>query len=379
MTRLCIVTSTYHRPGETFVNYHIEHLFGGACCVVANDTNGDDPYDIPHFSLSGVPLGSAERMMLPLTRAMGILRHRSITVPTGSTAQALRDFLGLHRPDVILCEFGNRAIQIAPIAGELGIPIFTYFRGFDGSKLLEKPLFPAAYARTFPKLAGVFAVSRFLLDNLANHGLTHPNAHVIPSGADTARFRPAPKLAQKVVAVGRMVEKKTPLITVRAFISAAQQHPEARFTFVGHGKLLEPARALVADAGLTDRIHLPGRLPHEEVAALMADAAIFAQHSVTGKDGNTEGVPSSIQEAMASGCAVVSTRHAGIPEIVEEGNTGLLSDEYDEAHYTQSLVSLLGDPGQTERFGRAGRTFAEAHLDKVDLTKRIETVLQASL
>ncbi|GGB04560.1 glycosyltransferase [Allosediminivita pacifica] len=373
--RTAIVTSAYLRPGETFVNHHVDHLFGGNTVVVAMKRGKAWPGDQPVLILDDTPAGAAGRLLAPLHLA----RHSVIGTPAGRQAAALRDFLRAQRIEAVLCEFGNRAAQVAPVANALGIPVFTYFRGFDGSKLLEERFYPRAFRLLMPRLAGVFAVSHFLLENLASKGITHPNAHVIPSGADTTRFTPGVKQPGYVVAIGRMVEKKQPLTTLRAFIAAAKANPDTRFEMIGGGELLARCREEVAVAGLADRIALPGALPHADVADRLSRATIFAQHSVTGEDGNTEGLPSVIQEAMACGCAVVSTRHAGIPEAVREGDTGLLVDEHDEAGYAAALDALLADPDRTAGMGAAGRAFAVANLDKATLTARIEEVMRAAL
>ena len=377
--RSAIVTSAYRRAGETFVNHHVEHLFGGNTVAVAIRKGADWTGDRPVFILNDTKPGSLDRIAAPLAQLDGLIRHGSPGMPARRQATELGRFLTEQKVAAVLCEFGNRAVQVAPTVNALGLPLFTYFRGFDGSKLLHEPHYPRAYRKLMPRLAGVFAVSQFLLDNLASKGITHPNAHVVPSGADTARFAPGVKEPGYVVAIGRMVEKKQPLTTLRAFIAAAKANPDTRFEMIGGGELLEPCREEVAAAGLKDRIALPGALPHADVADRLSRATIFAQHSVTGADGNTEGLPSVIQEAMACGCAVVSTRHAGIPEAVREDETGLLVDEHDEAGYAAALQELLASPGRTDEMGKAGRAFALAHLDKSKLTARIEELMRAAL
>lgn len=352
------------------VNRHIEHLFGGDVCVVAGRFNGQNPYDKPvferrrRFDLSDIARA-------PFALVSNRLTYGTLRLPFGRRKRELAAFLRAERVEAILAEFGTQAVPVAPLAHELGIPVFSYFRGTDASKSLRQPGLVAAYRKCIPYLDGIFAVSQFLIDNLARHGIVNANAHVVPSGVNVRLFRPADKAATSCIAVGRMVEKKAPLVTIRAFASAARDIPGARLTMIGDGPLLAPAQALVDSLGMRSRITLLGARPHAEVREHMAASEVFLQHSVTAGNGNAEGVPTAIQEAMACGCVVISTRHAGIPEIVSEGETGYLVDEHDEAGYTAHLASVLRGDRRGD-MGRRARQVAKERLDNDMLLRRLE-------
>ncbi|EAR51607.1 Glycosyl transferase, group 1 [Oceanicola granulosus HTCC2516] len=376
---LGVITSGYHRAGETFVNHHIARLFGGRTVVICNRFLGDNPLEKPVFALEDQPRSAADRLAAPAAMAGGWLKHRALNVPTGSARQKLEAFLREHQVDVLLAEFGNRAIQFSPVARRLGLPLFTYFRGFDASKLLHEPLYVPAYQRLMPHLAGVFSVSQFLLDNLAAHDILHPSARVIPSGADTAAFRPGDKVAGEAVAVGRFVDKKAPMLTITAFLEAARHEPGARLHMVGDGPLLAACQAYVREKQAVERVVFHGEIGREGVRDRLARASVFLQHSVTEPNGNTEGLPSSIQEAMAAGCAIVSTRHAGIPEAVTDGVHGRLVEEHDRKGYAAAIGRLLAHPEQAAGMGRAARDTAVARFDKDRLTDRLEAALKGAL
>ena len=110
----------------------------------------------------------------------------------------------------------------------------------------------------------------------------------------------------------------------------------------------------MAETGMTDRVTLHGALGRDACARLMHRASIFVQHSVTAPNGDTEGLPIVVLEAMASGLPVVSTRHSGIPEAVADGETGLLVAEGDVAGMGAGLARLLADPALAARMGAAG-------------------------
>ena len=358
------------------VNRHIRLLFGGDTCVIAGRLSGDNPYDKAVFERRK-DYSLADRLRSPVALAANRLRYATSRPPFGQRKREMADFLRKERVELVLAEFGTQMLAVAPLAQELGLPVFTFFRGTDASKSLSRASIAEAYRRAVPKLDGVFSVSQSLLDNLGRYGIANANAHVLPSGVDVRLFRPGQKAPLSCVAVGRMVEKKAPLTTLRAFAAATRDLPAARLTMVGGGPLLEPARALAAELGIADRVVLTGEADHEAVRWHLSQSAIFLQHSVTAEDGNTEGLPTAIQEAMACGCVIVSTRHAGIPEAVSEGQTGFLVEERDEAGFADRIARALAPSAR--QMGEAARQRAEERYDNDVLLRRLEEILRSTV
>lgn len=376
--RTCIVTGEYHLPGETFINRHIQHIFGGAAAVVCGRYHGENPYDVAFFNRRGRAVPLVDRLTMPLVMGVNRLRHGTGRLPYGQARRDLMEFLQAHEIEVILSEFGTQALAVAPLANDMGIPCFTYFRGTDASKALNQGNIPCAYAKMMPRLAGVFSVSQFLLDNLAARGVTHPNAHVIPSGVNVRAFQPATKVPRSCLAVGRMVEKKAPLVTLRAFLNATDGLDDAHLDVIGDGPLLEPARALVASVGAEAKVTFHGAQPHEAVRRKLSTTEFFLQHSITAANGNTEGLPTAIQEAMACGCLTVSTRHAGIPEAVDEGRTGWLVDEHDEDGFSQAIRTAMQTEDRAE-MAAAARQVAEDRFDNQKLLEKLERIIRETV
>ncbi|TNF20623.1 MAG: glycosyltransferase [Rhodobacteraceae bacterium] len=376
--RTCIVTGEYHLPGETFINRHIQHIFGGAAAVVCGRYHGENPYGVACFNRRGRAVPLVDRLAMPLLTGLNRLRHGTGRLPYGQARRDLKSFLQEHDIEVILAEFGTQALAVAPLADDMGLPCFSYFRGTDASKALNQGNIPGAYRKMMPRLAGVFSVSQFLLDNLAARGVTHPNAHVIPSGVDVRAFLPAGKVPRSCLAVGRMVEKKAPLVTLRAFLSATEGLDEAHLDVIGDGPLLEPARALVASVGAAAKVTFHGSQPHAAVREKLATTEFFLQHSITAANGNTEGLPTAIQEAMACGCLTVSTRHAGIPEAVDEGRTGWLVDEHDEVGFARAIRTAMQAEDRAAMAAEA-RQVAEARFDNDMLLARLERIIRETL
>lgn len=375
--RAAIATGEYHLGGETFINRHIEHLFGGDTVVICGRFGGDNPYGKPYF-IRRDGVSGRDMLIAPWWLLRNRLRHGTSRLPFGEAKEALTRFIRDEGVEMILAEFGTQALALAPLANRLGLPIFTYFRGTDASKAIRTERMRAAYRKMMPRLAGVFSVSQFLLGNLAQHGISHPNSHVIPSGVDVRRFVPGDKVPLSFLAVGRFVEKKAPLVTLRSFAEATGDLPEARLDFIGDGPLLDSARALAAELGVSAKVRFHGAQPHHTVRDRLTRTQFFLQHSVTARDGNTEGLPTAIQEAMACGCITVSTRHAGIPEAIDEGETGYLVDEHDAQGFTRAVAAAIAtdDPAAMARRARA---VAEQRFDNDRLLKLLEARIEDTL
>jgi colanic acid/amylovoran biosynthesis glycosyltransferase len=132
---------------------------------------------------------------------------------------------------------------------------------------------------------------------------------------------------------------------------------------IGDGPLMADVRRYVDDQGMADRIRLRGRQTHHDTLALVRCADVLMHHAITSpQDGDTEGQPLAILEAMAAGIPVVATRHAGIPEVVDDGLNGRLVAEQDVNGMAAALLDLAADPTHRRRLGAAGRaTIIEGH------------------
>ncbi|PYG27611.1 glycosyltransferase [Pelagimonas varians] len=374
--KTAIVTSDYFVMGETFINRHIEHMFDGDTTVICGRHNGEDPYGKPLF-VRRSPLSLTDKILAPFAALSGAALHGTSRLPFGTNRRNLKSWLIDNGVEVILAEFGTQALVVAKLGNDMGIPVFTYWRGTDASRALGSSQRVRSYKLMMPRLAGMFSVSQFLLDNLAKHGVNHPNAHVVPSGVNVRLFQPAEKRPGSFLAVGRMVEKKAPQITLQAFAKAAKGR-EAHLTFVGDGPLLETCKSLANELGVASQVTFTGALPHDEVRKHLEVTETFLQHSITAKDGNTEGLPTAIQEALACGCITISTVHAGIPEAVEDGKNGLLVAEWDEAGFADRITRVLDMPDRSA-MTLAARKTAEAKFDNAILLKKVEDTILKTL
>jgi glycosyltransferase involved in cell wall biosynthesis len=166
-----------------------------------------------------------------------------------------------------------------------------------------------------------------------------------------------------VLAVGRLIEKKGFDDLVRACSLLATAGVDFRCDIVGKGSLEHDLRALVKQLGLTGRVRLVGPLPREQLVDLYPRGAVLAAPCVVGGDGNRDGLPTVLIEAMAMGVPVVATPVTGIPELVEDGVTGLLVAERDPSALARAIERLLGNEYLARRLAAAARRRIEESFD----------------
>jgi glycosyltransferase involved in cell wall biosynthesis len=167
-----------------------------------------------------------------------------------------------------------------------------------------------------------------------------------------------------IIAVGRLVPKKGfPVLVEACSILATQMHD---FTCViaGDGPEKEHLRALVRRYGLKDRVLLPGSIPQDRlVTEFLTRASLLVQPSVVAADGDQDGIPTVILEALASGLPVVATAVSGIGEAVSDGETGLLVHPGDPTALAAAMRAVLADPSLAARLATGGRRLAETRFN----------------
>lgn len=373
-TVVAVATNTLGARSETFVTRHINTLNGGRTVAICRRVEDPTATDHPVLVIGGWGENMAVRAGNLVHAVWNQLYWGGIALPGVHMEQAVARFLAEHDVRCILAEFGPMGCIMQRAANRAEIPLYVYFRGRDATSLLKNSGVRRAYRKLFPKVSGVIAVSRFLLDNLQSQGFSHPNIHVIPSGVDTEVFVPGRKDPGQLLSVGRFVAKKAPDLVIRAFARIASRYP-VRLDMIGDGPLLDKCRHLAESLGVADRVFFHGSQPHEFVRQFMSSAFVLLQHSLTDPSGEAEGLPSVIQEAMAAGAVVVSTRHAGIPEAIESGRNGLLTAEGDLDAYAQAIEQIMSNPALATEMARQARNDAEKRYDVVMLRRQLEDVI----
>jgi colanic acid/amylovoran biosynthesis glycosyltransferase len=245
---------------------------------------------------------------------------------------------------------------------------------------------PDVYERLFREGDLFLPISDYWKTRLVEHGCPEDRIVVHHMGVDCDQFEFAPREMEpgepvRLLSVCRLVEKKGIEYAIRALAkvvgggasadSALDAGARLEYTIVGSGPLRPHLESVVDELGLSGCVRFLGSLPSDEVAELMAGAHVFLAPSVTAEDGNKEGIPVAIMEAMATGLPVVSSRHSGIPELVEDGVTGLLAEERDVSGLADRLARLVRDPELHARLAAAGRIRVEQEFSTSVLNPRL--------
>ncbi len=256
------------------------------------------------------------------------------------------------KPDVIHAHFGSNGIEILPIAIKMGIPLFTTLHGIDASEFLND----TNYRKRIIDLSNVstiLTVSAIMRQEIINIGANPSNIFVNRIGIPVDEFdfslripiRDKLREKQEIIflQISRFTEKKGHQFTVRAFAKFLGKHPNlsVRLLLGGDGPLLHNTIQLVNELGIANQVEFIGKVAHHKVKEYLQNADVFLHHSITTKNDDKEGIPTVIMEAMATGLPVLSSKHAGIPELVLDGITGFLVEEKDIDSYVLCMEKII--------------------------------------
>ncbi len=372
---LAIVANSLNEPSETFIRAHVREIAPGRTVVLCQDGSGVEDLTVPVLSdIRGAVAPSNFRKRLSQLQNR-ILRPFLDPSLRGGQEQRVQRFLKLHGVTVVLAEFGQNGSRMRIACKRARIPLYVYFHGSDATRVAQKSRWRRAYRNLFRDAKGVIVPSGFLADRLQELGCPRNKLHVAPHGIDPTSFKESTHSQGKLIAIGRLVEKKAPHLTIRAFAAVRRYHPDCTLDIVGDGPLRGMCIEEIERLGLGESVRLHGAQSPEYVKSLLNHAAVFVQHSVTANDGDMESFGISLVEAMASEIPVVATDHNGFSETVIHGETGYLVPEYDVEGMSAIIHALLEDPDQAKRLGRAGRARVEEYFTTERATSRLREIM----
>ena len=186
------------------------------------------------------------------------------------------------------------------------------------------------------------------------------------NGIDLTRFRPDPSVAREknlILAVGRLVEKKGFDDLIQACALLANRRLDLRCEIIGKGPLKQALSDQITELGVGEFVKLVGARPQDQVLQAYKRATVFALPCIVGRDGNRDGLPTVLLEAMATGLPPVSTDLTGIPEIINHNVNGLIVPPGDVTALANGLTRLLYNPALRKRLGTAARQKVEREFD----------------
>src|SRR5699024_8936736 len=297
-------------------------------------------------------------------------------------AQAICVALACHERgiDHLHAHFATAATTVARLAASLaGI---SYSFTAHAKDIFYDYAEPVGLAAKLRDASAAVTISNYNLTYLRERFGTDANALVrIYNGLDLERFvwaRPA-SVDGEILAVGRLVEKKGFNILIEAIRLMRNSGREVTCRIVGAGVEQERLAAQISAAGLDDLIHLQGPLPQGEIIKALRAAAMLVCPCVPGHDGNRDGLPTVLLEAMALGTPCIATDVTGIPELVRDGETGLCVPTRDPRALVGAMARLLDEPALGQALSRAGRALIEREFDISRNAARLRSIFAAAM
>ncbi len=318
---------------------------------------------------------------LPLLRSVNPLRG-------GRRAVSLRVLLEIEpvvgRPpyDVVYAHFGPNGLRVLELQslGVLRGPLVTTFHGYDMSAYVQQQS-PGVYRELFAKGARFLPISDAWRRRLVELGCPAERITVHRMGIEIARLPVRPPDAPwphggplRLLSVARLVEKKGIEYGIRAVAVLARAGTIVEYRIVGAGPEEERLAALAIEFGIGSQVELLGARDESSVSAMLRWCDALLCPSVTARDGDSEGIPVALMEAMGSGIPVVATTHSGIPELVIHGKTGRLAPERDVAALAGAVRALYDDPAATRTMAVAARAVVLERHDASRLAAELEAI-----
>ncbi len=280
--------------------------------------------------------------------------------------------------DNIICHFGTNGYYVCKMreVGIIGGPISTIFHGYELSRYRTLKENQPHYKKLFELGDLMLPISHLWKDKLIEMGCKPEKIRVHRMGIDVNDFTLRDVDSElstplKVIQVGRLTDKKAILDSINAVLLASKKIP-IEFTIIGDGELYNEAKDLIEKSNANSFIHLLGKQPQKVVKDKLDEADIFLLPSVKAKDGDMEGVPVALMEAMAKGLITLSTYHSGIPELIENDVSGYLVNEASINELSDTLIKISQlSPEKVESIRRNAREKCESEFNNITLNKNI--------
>lgn len=304
------------------------------------------------------------------------LRDVPWKISRGETAALLR-VLSEVRADLLHVYFGHIAVHLLPLIKASPRPSVVSFHGADVGVDLGKPAYRAATMEMLDAVRLVLVRSESLREALVRLGCGAEKIRIhrtgIPLGDFKYRERDWPVDGRwQLLQAGRLIPKKGLATTLLAFADFWKHHPQATLTIAGDGPERGALEILAQKLAVDDHVRFTGFVAQPELRDLFYRSHIFLHPSETGPDGNQEGVPNAMLEAMASGLPVFATTHGGIPEAIENGVSGVLVAERDHEALARELLHAAGNPELLACISQEGAAAVAAKFEQSAQTRALE-------
>lgn len=379
--RVGFVVSQFPLLSETFVISQMEEMAarGFEVGVIADSLEDSHP-DLHREPLSSFT-GNARLWWSPARILQGLVKR--LPYALGYKVSAALDLAfseKLNEYDAIIAHFGKNGARIARAKqwGRVRVPFVTIFHGYDVG-IPFKNNRCKEYQELFRQGDLLLTVNNIFREMLVDAGAEENKVLVHRMGVDIKNIPYTPRIRcndqVRLVSVCRLVEKKGIEFALKAFAHPSLANLDWHYEIIGDGPLREMLQSLVGDLGIEDRVTFAGSLPHDEVKRRLQNFQAFILPSVTSRSGDVEGVPVALMEAMASGLPVISSYHSGIPELINDGETGFLAPERDVESLAAKISRVVTEHYTCERIAIAARRKIELDHNNKELNDSLADIL----
>lgn len=286
--------------------------------------------------------------------------------------------------DVAFIDYATTGVLVMDYLKRENIPFIVHVHGYDITSSTSDKTFLKNLKKLFTEARNFVAASEYMKRRLILLGCDESKISVIKYGVASTLVPPISwkdriKLSPSIIFLGRLTDKKHPVALLHAFKIVRKVIPNAKLTIIGDGHLKEEVVLEISRLGLSEDVTMMGVLNRNQSFPIMNKHWIYAQHSVTGLNGDTEGFAISLAEAALHELPVVSTIHNGITENVIDGVTGFLVPEYDYEAMAEKIIFLIKNPQIAEHMGKAGREHIMNICDQEVRIKNIKSLLNNML
>lgn len=286
-------------------------------------------------------------------------------------------------PDLVHVYYGHKAVRFFGMLQDWGGPWIVSFHGVDAAKFLDQPGYHDQLQKVFQTAILVLGRSQSLLTRLQSLGCPPEKLRLNRTPIPLDHLPIAPRQtptdgAWRLLQACRLIPKKGILTTLHAIKLVLPQFPNLRYVLCGDGPQADEIRQVADKLGLTDHLEWLGWTKSEALLDQYQRAHLFLHASEMTADGDQEGIPNSMLEAMATGLPVVATHHGGIPEAVTDGRDGLLVPERDPEALATALTRLMSNEPLWRQMGQtAAQSVRDAFGSETQITRLEDCYLEA--
>ncbi len=369
----------------SFLKSEMLHIYRQVCALRGVDTfvmtkAVQNPERFPFRDIELIP---QPHMNLLRHGWLKFVRRRPPIVYRGEY-QMLSSLLERRGADLMHIYFGHTGVHLLPFIEQWNKPCLVSFHGADVAVKQDIANYPAKLRCLFNAVPLVLARSQSLANRLMQFGCPREKLRINRTGVPLDEFplveRQAPPNGRwRIMQACRLIPKKGVATSLRAFAVFKKDFPNAEFFIAGKGPLQPELEMLAAGLGVSRAVRFTGFLSQSKLLGLYLSSHLFLHPSETPPDENQEGIPNSILEAMATGLPVLATRHGGIPEAVEHGQSGVLVQEEDHVGLARSMKEIANNPSVLYQMGMSARMAVSARFEQETQARLLESFYEEAL